>query len=190
MRVIFVSCLLFLSVLFASALVSAAVAPPEPPPPPVTNGEDDYQGKSPSTWETPKLPTIFVTERQLDRTITQIENRGFFQAAINWVREVINYFFGGEGNLLDVKSLCGSNPDAANTVSTASAEDRNRAANAVIQNTYQGLGGYGRPFSARVRVTFADGGTEWYKFNGASSFVITIEDSLTTGSGVSTGCPA
>lgn len=170
MRVIFVNCLLFILILFAPAASYA--------------GEDDTE--LPTYW----ITGMVVTESQIDRVITQIENRQFVDRAIGWVREVLRYIQTLGGDTVDVNKLCGTYKDAAETPSTATPEERNDAADKILTQTYQGLGGQGRPFARRVTVVFADGGSEQYAFNGASGHAGAIPDTLTLGSGVPARCPA
>lgn len=107
----------------------------------------------------------------------------FFQ----WLWQTIVDFFSSSSNEMNVSRAC-PNADVAGVTSFASDDARLIAANSVIQNSYQGLGGYGRPLRANVTITFSDGGTETYLFLGTSGQVYNVPGTLVRGSGIATPC--
>ena len=96
----------------------------------------------------------------------------------------------GFANLLsppdEIDFLCG---DLSVTVlSTANVGERTDAANLIAQNRYQGLGGQGRPWSARIIVFYSDGGLEAFLFVGSNSSIAPFDGTLQTGFGVAGKC--
>lgn len=128
---------------------------------------------------TATLPRMEIVRPRVDVEATSGGGLGF------WA-----WLYQGFVNLLtppdEIDFLCGNL--GVDVLSTADAGERARAANLVAQSMYQGLGGQGRPYVARIIVFYTDGGLEAYTFVGTSSNIVAVPGTLQTGLGAAGNC--
>ena len=121
--------------------------------------------------------------------ISVLEGSGGGLSFWGWLYQLLTYQFESP---TEIDFLCEnisvSGENGARITSDTPADQRLAATNALVQARFQGLGGNGRPFSARIVAIYADGGTEAFIFVGTSSTITAVANTLIPGSGIPSTC--